>query len=386
MPSNLFLQLRLVGNRFEDHSIPLDVLAILVPFQGLVVEAAKVEYLRNNVSRSRVPNGFEHSIGLKLTSLTRGSAQLDLGIDDPDNLPLNPNQESYFLRARDSLLATIQGAEQGEDFECLSFPKEMLPHFEKIARAMMDGEEIHLISPTRNRNGSMRAKFSRHVARRLRNAASMDSGVTRDIEIQGSIQELNQANMTLQILPASGDKIKAPIGAEHLDSALKVFSGFRRGLQAHFRGHGRCDFAGRVLEFKSLSQLNIIDNPSDISTQLDDIRTLENGWLDGDGIAPSLSGIDWIESRLHRYIPVGFPRPYLYPTEAGGVQLEWSIDSNEVSIEVSLESHLGVWHQLNLQPQLNLQSSDERERELNLDQSSAWEWIIRQINGMRRIQ
>ena len=386
MPSNFFLQLRLVGDRFKNHSVPLDVLPGLAPLQALIVEAAKGEYLKNNANRSRVPNGFERSVELKVTSLAPGSAQLDVGMDNPEYSPLNPDQECYFTQGRDSLVETIQNADNGDITGKSSLSKQMLQHFEKLAKVIGDREEIHFVSPTENKNGGVSARFSRQVASKLRDAVPRESETTREIEIRGSVPELNQANMTLQILPNDGGKVKASIPSEHLDSAINVFNGFRRGLQADFQGICRFDTAGKALEFTSLSQLIVIDSPSDISLQLDDIRTLENGWLDGNGRAPSEAGIDWIESRLHRYLPSGFPRPYLFPTEAGGVQLEWSVESNEVSIEVSLESHLGVWHQLNLRPELNLQPQEERERELNLDQSSAWEWIIHQINCMRRTQ
>lgn len=386
MPSNSFLQLRLVGNRFEGHSIPFDFLSGLAPLQALIVEAAKVEYLRKHESRKRVPKGFERSIELKLTSLRHGSVQLDVDLDEPDNSSLIPNQRTYFTQARDNVIATLREAEKDDLAERPTLSKKMLSHFEKIASVIADDEEIHFVSPAGSKNGSVSARFSKHVATRLVNAAHERGETTQDIEIRGSISELDQASMTLKILPVSGRTIEASILPEHLDSALKIFNGFRRGSQAEFHGTCRLNSAGMVVEFTSLSQLRIIELPSDISRQLDDIRALEDGWLDGEGRAPSQSGIDWIESRLHRYLPADLPRPYLYPTEAGGVQLEWSIETNEVSIEADLESHLGIWHELNLNPQQNLQPSDERERELNLDQSSAWEWIIHRINGMRRIQ
>ena len=240
-------------------------------------------------------------------------------------------------------------------------------------------------SPLGNEGSSVSDRSSRDPARRRRNAASINGETTRVVEITGSVPELDQANRTLQILAINGDIIKAHIATEHIDSALKAFNGFRRGVRACFRGTGRLDPAGRVLEIASLSLLNIVEDPLDISLQLADIRTLEDGWLDGDGSAPSQSGVDWIESRLNRYLPADFPRPYLYPTAYGGIQVEWSIKSNDVSLEIDLDSHLGIWHQLNLKPQLNLQSDDEIERELNLDHSSAWEWIICQINCMGRI-
>lgn len=376
MPSNFFLQLRLVGNRFENHAIPLDFLTRLAPFQALIVEAFKVEYLRDNVRRKRVPRDFADSIELKLTSLTRGIVQFDIGVDTPGNAHLSPSQEKYLEHARDRLIVTIQEAEKGESVEHSTLSKQMLPHFEKVANAITDSEEIHLVSPPGIENGGVSARFSRHVVNRLMNAASTGSETTKNTEVLGSIPELNQANMTLQILPINGTAIKASVGPEHFDSALQVFNGFRRGSQAEFHGIGRLDPIGRVLEFTSLSQLKIIDTPLDISLQLDTIRALEDGWLDGEGLAPSLSGVDWIESRMYRYLPADFPRPYLYPTESGGVQLEWSIESNEVSIEVNLVSRLGVWHEF------NLQSKKDSERELNLEQSSDWEWIIRRINSM----
>ena len=386
MPNNSFLQLRLVGNRFEGHSIPFDFLSGLAPLQALIVEAAKVEYLRNNESRKRVPKGFEHSIELKLTSLTHGSVQLDVDLDDPDNSPLVPNQRTYLTLARDNVVATIQEAEKGDIGEHSTLSKKMLSHFEKIASAMADDEEIHFVSPAGSENGSVSARFSKRVAAKLLNAAHKGGDTTQDIEIVGSISELDQASLTLKILPVAGRTIEASIAPEHLDSALKIFNGYRRGSQAEFHGIARLNPAGTVVEFTSLSRLKIIETPSNISRQLDDIRALKNGWLDGEGRAPSQSGIDWIESRLYRYLPADLPRPYLYPTEVGGVQLEWSIESNEVSVEINLESHLGVWHQLDLKSQRDLQPLDEREREFNLDQSSAWEWIIRQINSMRGIQ
>ena len=386
MPSNLFLQLRLVGTRFEGHSIPFDFLAGLAPLQALIVEASKLEYLRKHPGCERVPKGFEHSMELKLTSLDRSSVQLDVGVNEPANPPLIPNHETYFMLGRDNLLATIQEAGERELVEHSTLSEKMLPHFKKISKALTDDDEIHFVSPADGENGSVSARLSKSVASRVLNATSIGGRTTQDIEIRGSISELNQSNMTLQILPINGTHIKAPIGSELLAHALRVFNGFRHGCQADFHGIGRVNSAGRVVEFTSLLQLDIIDIPSEISLQLDDIRALKRGWLDGEGRAPSQSGIDWIESRLHRYLAADLPRPYLYPTEAGGVQLEWSIESNEISIEVNLESHLGIWHQLNVQPQLNMLSSDERERELNLDQSSSWGWIIRQINSMVRTQ
>lgn len=122
-----------------------------------------------------------------------------------------------------------------------------------------------------------------------------------------------------------------------------------------------------------------MDDPLNVCHQLDDIRKLSNGWLDGEGTAPSCDGINWIESTLHRYIPSGFPRIYLYPTETGGILMEWSIKSNEASIEVNLESRIGIWHVL------NMQSGEGDERALDLDQATDWQWIVDQVDSLRTV-
>ena len=60
----------------------------------------------------------------------------------------------------------------------------------------------------------------------------------------------------------------------------------------------------------------------DIRSQLDSMRTMKDGWLEGGGVAPSPGGLDWLAQVFATHYPDDCPRPYLYPTEAGGVQAE----------------------------------------------------------------
>ena len=59
MPETIeFLSPRLVGKRFDQHSIPLEVLKDLSALEELIVEVAKWHYLRANKDRKRIPKGF----------------------------------------------------------------------------------------------------------------------------------------------------------------------------------------------------------------------------------------------------------------------------------------------------------------------------------------
>lgn len=379
MPKGSFLQLRLAGDRFSDHSVPFDTLLGIAQFKALIVEASRLEYLKHQKHRKRIPRGFSQAVELKLTSIEAGSAQVGIGLELSGTQSLIANQESYFARGRDRLIRTIQKAGNGEKMEGVEVSRKMSNGFDLIAKILEDGEELHVIRPNGIANERERAVFTKEIAARLRNTSAYDEEVSADIEACGYISELNQENNTLQLRLHDGARFNPSISAELLDTALDVFNGYRRGLQAHFRGTGLKNAAGRIVGINKITHLHIMDDPLNISHQLDNIRKLSNGWLDGEGTAPSYDGINWIESKLHRYIPNDFPPIYLYPTETGGILIEWSIESNEASIEVDLESRIGIWHEL------NVQSGEDDEREFNLDQATNWQWVIDHVDSLRPV-
>lgn len=104
-----------------------------------------------------------------------------------------------------------------------------------------------------------------------------------------------------------------------------------------------------------------------MTAQLGDLRNLKDGWHDGDGFAPSHKGLDWLEARLSNEYLNLLPLPRIYPTFEGGVQLEWSIGSNDASLEVNLSDRSGYWHNL------NLRTGKDEERLLNLEGSEEWD-------------
>ena len=84
----------------------------------------------------------------------------------------------------------------------------------------------------------------------------------------------------------------------------------------------------------------------DIRAQLDELRLLKDGWLEGEGLSPPAPGLDWLQNAFDRHFPDDAPPPHLYPTESGGVQAEWSIGSLEISLDLNLDTRSGEWHAL----------------------------------------
>ena len=153
--------------------------------------------------------------------------------------------------------------------------------------------------------------------------------------------------MTFEIQLLDGRKVKAPIAPQHLDTIREAFNGYKDGRHILFQGIGRFNRNDRLLGFDSIEHLSILD-ALDVDMQLDQFRLMEDGWLEGDGLAPPKSGLDWLADAFEQHFPEEAPLPHLYPTEMGGVLAEWSIGPNEITFEVDLGTHVGEWHALNL--------------------------------------
>ena len=111
-------------------------------------------------------------------------------------------------------------------------------------------------------------------------------------------------------------------------------------------------------------------------TQLAELRQTRDGWLEGKGLAPPGSGLDWLADAFARNFPEEAPLPHLYPTETGGVQAEWSLGPNEVTLEVNLETRSGEWHAL------NMDTGADSERTLNCEDGDDWKCLVDQIKAM----
>lgn len=118
---------------------------------------------------------------------------------------------------------------------------------------------------------------------------------------------------------------------------------------------------------------NSMTNTLHPSERLSQFKEMRNGWLDGIGTAPDHSDLDWLSGQFALHYSDDAPLPYTYPTESGGVQMEWSIKNHEMVLEIDLKSHTGEWLWL------EQDSDDHRERQLNLDTNADWKWLNNEV-------
>lgn len=92
---------------------------------------------------------------------------------------------------------------------------------------------------------------------------------------------------------------------------------------------------------------------------------LQAGWHEGEGLPLNPVALERL-ALLFRHYDRALPTPYVYPTLAGGVRLEWSLGAWEVSLNLSLENFEAELHAVNVRTQA------DQEQALSLASREGW--------------
>lgn len=369
-----FLGPRMFGKRFEDHTIDVHLLKNLSVLNDLVVSMAKWCYFQENPEKRRSPNGFTDGISIKLSGVDEGSAvpKFKLAIESPELV--DTVSELYFFKARDKIFELINSAENDESIP-ENLPSNVYALFDRLGRGLLDDEGIEF-DPSGVTGKATLTKASR---RKLLFALSDSTEVTDEVMLYGTIPMVQQDKGHFEIQVINGAKITAPLDKSILDLVLSVTKNYQFGGAVLINGVASFSKNGRMERIESIDE--IVDlRLNDVAVRILELKGLQDGWLDGIGIAPSHEGLNWLRGLLLYFIEEPLPFPYLYPTETGGVQAEWSFGSTEVSIEIDLHAKKGEWHAF------NLEDDTEDAREIDLDSGSDWNWIKEQITELMEVQ
>ncbi|MCS7466416.1 hypothetical protein NZK35_06975 [Stieleria sp. ICT_E10.1] len=358
-----FLSPRLVGDRFDGHAIPLEVLKDLSVLEELIVEVAKWHYKRDNPQRKRIPKGFADEVSLKVTEIEDGSAipKVVLAIATTATSLFPVDHREYFEKARASIVEAVDRAEKQQSVAGL-LNDNHLAYFDRIGRSLRDSESLELNFPDTSRP----ARLNKTTRRYLTLATSSTQGYTEEVRIRGRIYEADQEKERFHLRLMDGTRIPAPIQPEHLDTVLDAFNTFKRGSRVVIEGVGRHDRrSGRLVKLESVEHISVLDR-MDVGARLEEFKLLKNGWLEGKGRAPKSEHLDWLAEVFDSFYPDELPAPYLYPTPEGGVQAEWTSGDFEASLDIDLGKQRSNWHLL------NIDTDEESEAEFDLTKPEDW--------------
>lgn len=357
-----FISPVLTGKRFDDHTIPLELLEDFAAFEELLVEVAKWLYLKEH-NRKRVPNGFTNGVTLKLASINEGSSILNIMMTTA--IGLFPNQHNaYFEKAKENIIRSIDAAGRNEaitDF----IPENLLGYFNRIGKNLQDDETINF-----SHNNIENAYLTKQSRKILVLASTNIREVISQITITGTIPEADKSKSSFTILCNNGQKITAKITPQHFQTIMEAFNNFdadnlETNYKVSIKGLGRFNKNDKLESFESIEHISIID-PLDVRERLGELAKLQDGWLNGEGIAPKNEDLNWFITVFDEYYDASLSLPYLYPTLNGGIQAEWSNKNYEISLLVNFANKMGSFHSLN-----NL-SDEVEEIEINLTNKESW--------------
>ena len=115
---NFFWALRLCGERFNKHGIPLDILKDFYALNELIKGMAKTRYKWDNPHKRKVPRNFLDDISLQIVDVKEGSAVAIISMICLNGGLLfdyaHPIGIKYLKEARDCILRTVAAAAEGQ--------------------------------------------------------------------------------------------------------------------------------------------------------------------------------------------------------------------------------------------------------------------------------
>jgi hypothetical protein len=323
------------GARFDGNGVPVDVLPELAAYRDLVVAWAKHLWSADNPNRRRLPKGFEDGFRLMLERVEPGSARPVLERWMPEDEQPQLFNADYFDQARDKI-AHVLGEVANDNADCLKdLPDDLFQKFNRLGRKLRPDEYIEFRrdrdTPGPRYDRTTRMRILREVGRDYEDDVDVVGQVTEARRAGDKSFRLDLADAPNVIIECGEDRFSVGTWALHSGQTVRVL------------GTGIYSASGQLLRVTTVDDV-VVQGPvgasSKIGEQIESLRALEDGWLDGEGFAIDGPGLDWVAAVLNRMVASKLlPFPFIYPTEEGGVRVEWSTDRWELGVTFDLASH-----------------------------------------------
>ena len=360
--SNIFLSPRLVGKRFEQHGLPLDILKDFSVLDEMVKSVAKSLYKREHPERQRIPRNFLDDISLQIVGLEEGSTVAKIALvclTASAGLLPTPAQE-YADRARDQIVSTIEDAARGNVASPTSLTQAQLMMFDRFGCSLRDGEAI--VFPVA---GTQRdVEFNKDVRRTLVSRAS-SNGYLEAVDVYGSVFELDQDRKSFTLNTTEGQRLQVKkYEDDQADDVVSASAEYSKGRKVLIRGTGRYSASGRLESIETFEDITLLD-VIDFGYQLAEIEALSSGWLDG-----KFGKFDKAQLRklgnLFRENYTSEDDPWLYPAQDNLLHAEWENGNWRLSMEIDLPNLKGDFYAV------NIESDRDFSRVFDLQQPDDW--------------
>lgn len=355
-----FLKPKLDGDRFDGHTIPLELLKDFAVLEEMLVEVAKWKFRKQFPQRERGLRNFTKGIELHLAQIEEGSAIPAIVLTFSALVP--PPNAMYLDQARTAIIEAISSAEHNH---APDLPPNLLSYFDRFGRGLRENESM-----TFTNNKGEPVHLTTEVRHRLIRAAQVQEW-TEEISVRGKIPEMDQIRGTFELLLLDGKKLEAPLSDQHRGTLFQAFDGYKNGTAVMLQGVAKRD-RNRFRSIELIQHVSILD-PLDVSLRIAELGKLEDGWLDGNGKAPALGQLNTLGQLFDLYFAADIQLPHIYPTAEGGIQAEWSVGQWEATLEIDIDSWNAEYQAF------NISTGQTHEAYLRLDLPNNWQELEKQL-------
>lgn len=324
-----FLDFKLSGGRFEVDGFPLDAMGELANYQRLLFEVAKDLWRRKNPNKKALPAHFENQFRLGLKVVRNGSA-IPVAVR-PRELHLQ-GQPDLLTESKEFINAAFEKIVQ--DFELpAGLSRDTISAFKAIARDL-DATESYLFREGTDEVVTYNARLRRRLLGQLDDALPKTKGV-----LVGNIKSLDPFDQTFVLRTAAGDEIPGEYSDvsrfEELHEAMNLptdATWVRLWCEYAVRHGKRKDRVVRIHDVENFESFDVQKGP--LSVDLAELASLNAGWLDGDGDVIELPPIEFARDLIGALQAERLAQPAVFPTEDGGVQMEWLSHQRHMAITV----------------------------------------------------
>lgn len=365
---HVFFQPNQEGPRFQDQTIPVNLLEDSAAFEELVFELAKKIYLDKNPQRQRVPKGFTENVYLKLSAIEEGSSVPVILIaalqsaTDP-TVPFRNNEYvNYFEMERDTVFGLVENANAGRPFHIDS---KYLNYFNRIGKNLEEGETIDFLNaPLSDRN----VKFSHDSRRKILLSRNEKLEYPELIQINVLIPAIDKRNKTFQI-EHEGNIYEHGLMEDLNETINQAFQEHENKTYVSLKGVGIFNENNKLLLIEDIQSMYVLD-AFDISIRLEELLKLQDNWYEGkDGKALNRDRAFLFSNYFNSFYNTNLKLPAIFPTLNGDIVLEWKKGDMEISLEVNLKtfiSEIFVFDMMN----------DNNDALQTVDLNKATDWTI----------
>ncbi|MEW2042651.1 hypothetical protein AB0885_37535, partial [Streptomyces sp. NPDC005534] len=314
----------------EQAGLPVEVLAEFARYERLVVDVARGLYKQRHATRQRVPRGFASSFSLRLADIQRGSVipVLERTVGDADAL-FDDRDAGIFEEARMVIQDALRSIQDGAGIP-RNFPPHALREFSSFGRTLRGDEFIEFDSGTPDS-----VIYSQSVRRKIHEQARLERFEIETL-VLGQVTGVSADRGTFEFRLTRGEKvILGRFASDDIVADLRQY--LDRSTMAPTVAISAVAIQSMDDEIIEIQDVLSIEPvlPAEWSDRLSELHDLESGWLDGVGRQVSRKVLREVESLLLEFLDEQVQRPYIYPTEDGGVQLEWPYAAGEVTLTVA---------------------------------------------------